>query len=68
MAWVFTVSDVTQGKRCQLGDGGVLLDDVHYDQRDPFAHWPSLGRDKPGITIADDLSNLDDVVRLIQGG
>jgi hypothetical protein len=37
-------------------------------QRDPFAHWPSLGRTPPDITIADDLSNLDDVVRLIQGG
>jgi len=37
-------------------------------QRDPFAHWPSLGREKPDITIADDLSNLDDVIRLIQGG
>ncbi|MGK3960151.1 PAAR domain-containing protein [Sorangium sp. So ce118] len=38
-------------------------------QRPPFAHWPTtLGRDPPPIQIADDLSNLDDVVTIAQKG
>ncbi|AGL19452.1 WXG100 family type VII secretion target [Actinoplanes sp. N902-109] len=30
--------------------------------QDPLAHWRLLGLDPSGLTIADDLSNLDDVV------
>ena len=37
--------------------------------RGPFSHYPNmLGRDEPDIEIADDLSNIDDVVRTITGG
>jgi hypothetical protein len=36
--------------------------------RPPFDHWRRFGLTPPDITIANDLSNLDDIVRHIQGG
>jgi len=36
--------------------------------RDAFGHWDWLGRDHPGIDIAPDLSNLDDIVEIIMKG
>lgn len=35
---------------------------------DPFSHYGTMDRATPGVGVADDLSNLDDLVRAILGG